>query len=149
MIFEEPKNSGYFSMKDLISFRMEKSHEAFTDAQNIYKTASYNLVVNRLYYAVFYMVSAVLLKYQLSGKTHKGIKTVFQEKFVKKGIIPKKISKIYDELFKMRNDGDYEDFVIYSKEKVEPLFDMVSLILSYLTQLIDQPDPTSLPNNQQ
>ena len=109
-------------MKELISFRMEKSNEAFTDAQNTYKTASYNLVVNRLYYAVFYMVSAVLLKFQISGKTHKGIKTVFQEKFVKTGIISKKTSKIYDELFKMRNDGDYEDFVIYTKKKVDPLF---------------------------
>ena len=141
MIFEEPKNSSYFSMKELISFRMEKSNEAFTDAQNTYKTASYNLVVNRLYYAVFYMVSAVLLKFQISGKTHKGIKTVFQEKFVKTGIISKKTSKIYDELFKMRNDGDYEDFVIYTKKKVDPLFNLVSMVLSELTNLIEQPDP--------
>jgi len=142
MIFEEPKNNSCFSMKDLIRFRVEKSHEAFTDAQNIYKSASYNLVVNRLYYAIFYMVSAVLLKYQISGKSHKGIKTVFHVKFVKTGIIPKKTSKIYDELFKMRNDGDYEDFVIYTKEKVEPLFELVPEILSELAQLIDQPDPS-------
>ena len=49
-------------IKAIIDYRIEKSAQAFKEAKDNATLGNWNLVVNRLYYAVFYMVLAILLK---------------------------------------------------------------------------------------
>ena len=46
----------------------------------------WNMLANRLYYAVFHAVSALLIKNSLYANSHKGLHMLFSEKFVRTGI---------------------------------------------------------------
>ena len=54
----------------------------------MHSTAHYNTAVNRLYYACFYAVNALLLKYGIPAHTHNGTKSMLGLHFVSNGKIP-------------------------------------------------------------
>jgi uncharacterized protein (UPF0332 family) len=84
---------------------------------------SWNACVNRLYYACFYSVTALLLKSGHEAKSHNGIRTVFFREFIKTKKLDKEFGKLYSDLSDWRNKGDYSDFVDFGKEDVMPLLE--------------------------
>lgn len=61
-----------------------------------------NTYVNRLYYASFYAVSALLLLHDKSFAKHSGIRSAFHREFVRSGIVSKELGHLYDRLFDSR-----------------------------------------------
>lgn len=47
---------------------------------------------------------------------HTGIMSLFNHHFIKTGIIEVEIGKFYSEMFGFRQEGDYDDFKVYSQE---------------------------------
>jgi uncharacterized protein (UPF0332 family) len=76
--------------------------------------------VNRLYYACFYAVSALLIRVGLSSSKHAGVRGLFNRQYVKTGKIPKDLARIYNDLFERRQEGDYIDFVTFKESQVLP-----------------------------
>lgn len=64
------------SRKELIKYRIARAVESLSDADFCASGGRYTLAVNRLYYACFYIASALLNSYSLECATHKGIKTM-------------------------------------------------------------------------
>lgn len=71
--------------------------------------------MNRLYYAAYYAVSALLAFNGIEAATHAGIKNMLSLHFIKTGLLSTEIGKIYGQLFDCRQSGDYDDFVYYDK----------------------------------
>lgn len=61
----------------VIEHRLRKSVETFEDAKLLVETKHWTSVINRLYYAAFYAISALLLKENIYSKTHSGLKSKF------------------------------------------------------------------------
>ena len=57
------------NLEDVVKHRLNKSDEALQEAQVLAKMDHYNTTVSRLYYAVFYSVSALLLKDKIYSKS--------------------------------------------------------------------------------
>ena len=104
--------------KDLINYRREKAAEAIEDATILFEKKRLSAAVNRIYYAMFYEVSALLLNNNLSSSKHSGIRSLFNEHFVKKGIIEKEIGKFFSKMFDFRQKGDYADFIRFKESEV-------------------------------
>jgi uncharacterized protein (UPF0332 family) len=66
----------------------------------------WNPCVNRLYYACFYAVSALLLRHGFSSSKHTGVRSLFNRHFVKTGKISKALAQIYNDLFARRQESD-------------------------------------------
>jgi uncharacterized protein (UPF0332 family) len=81
----------------------------------------WNTAVNRLYYASFHAVSALLYCYGFESKTHAGAQTLFGLHFVQTGIVSKDLGRLYSKIFSMRQSADYEDEIEYEKDDVMPL----------------------------
>ena len=79
-----------------------------------------NTCVNRLYYACFYAVSALLLARGLSSARHSGIRALFHQHIVKPGMINVPLGQMYDRLFDNRQKGDYADLVRFALNDVQP-----------------------------
>jgi uncharacterized protein (UPF0332 family) len=107
--------------KDYISYRLQKADESFADAELLAENGRWNSVVNRLYYASFYAVIALLISRGIESTTHNGSRTQFGLNFIKTDIIEKKYGKHFSKLFDLRQKGDYGDLFDYDKETVEPL----------------------------
>lgn len=109
------------NQQDYISYRLQKADESFADAELLAENRRWNSVVNRLYYASFYAVIALLLSRGIKSTTHDGCRTQFGLNFIKTGIIEKRYGKHFSKLFDLRQKGDYGDLFDYDKETVEPL----------------------------
>ena len=96
----------------------------------------WNTSVNRLYYACYYAVSALLYYYDFESKTHSGTKRLFELHFIKTGIIDPQFGDFYAKLFAMRQNADYEDGIEYEKDDVIVLVEPANLLISVVQKVL-------------
>lgn len=111
-----------YSEEDYINYRIERARETILEVQTHIENEFWNTAINRMYYACFYAVSALLYKHKIEVGSHAGIRNKFGEVFVKTGIINREVAKHYTDLFEKRQKGDYNDFFDYDEETVLRLF---------------------------
>lgn len=104
---------------ELSKRRLEIAHERLTTAKAILELGDYKASANRLYYAIFSAMRAVLALDGFDSKKHSGIIARFRQSYIKTGIFDTEMSKIIDDLEVIREDSDYDDFYIILKEDVE------------------------------
>jgi len=106
--------------EELALYRLQKAHETLNDARILAGAGRWNPCVNRLYYACFYAVSALLIQQGLSSSKHAGVRGLFNRHFVKTGKVSKEKARIFNDLFERRQEGDYMDFVSFKESQVRP-----------------------------
>jgi len=121
-----------------IRYRFRRAKESFDDAVIMIENKKWNSAVNRLYYSCFYAVIALLLKSDLSTRTHDGARTKFGNEFIKTGVIDKKYGKLYSKLFDYRQKGDYGDLFDFDGEIVLPLVDKVKEFIEEINKHINK-----------
>ena len=120
----------------IVAYRMDKAEATISEAKQIFQLNYYNLTANRLYYAAYYAATSLLLYNGISSHTHKGAITLFQLNFVKTKILPNEDGALLRKLFGMRQEGDYEDFIDFDKEDVEPLIPIVNDLVERIKAMV-------------
>ncbi len=64
-------------LEDLIQYRRARAKETLEDARLLFVNGSFYSAVNRIYYAIFYETTALLLTQNLSSSKHSGIMSLF------------------------------------------------------------------------
>jgi len=106
----------------LIDYRLAEARESLEEAKVLLREKMSNRsVMNRLYYAMFYAVLALLQDKQISSSKHSGVITVFDREFVKTEIFDKKLSKALHRAFELRQRGDYMENTVISDSDVEEI----------------------------
>ena len=103
---------------ELSKRRIELAHERMNTAGILLDAGDYKSVANRLYYAIFSAMRAVLALDGFDSKKHSGIIARFRQSYIKTGTFSTEMSQIIDDLEVVREDSDYDDFYIISKEDV-------------------------------
>jgi len=118
--------------REYAKYRIKSARKTFEAAKVLSENGFWNSAVNRLYYAVFYAVNALLVLNKIQTKSHSATKSQFSLHFVKTGRFDKKHGRLLSELFDWRQKGDYENMFDYNSDLVEPLFEpaveMIELI---------------------
>jgi len=90
---------------------------------------------------VFLRDDCFVIDKNLSSAKHSGVRSLFHQNFVKTGIIPIKSAQFYDEIFRNRQKGDYEDLVRFNSDEVkhweEKAKEFVEIIEKIITQTLD------------
>lgn len=120
----------------LINYRTERAYETLSEAQYNADGGFYVAAINRMYYACYYAVIALLLKYEISAQTHSGVRSMLGLHFVSKGIVSKEDGKTFNDLFEKRHSGDYDDFVICDQEMVDNLLPKAKHFIDAISQLL-------------
>ena len=123
-------------INDLVLYRMARADEAMEDARILAMAGRWNACVNRLYYACFYAVSALLVRDGLSSSKHAGVRSLFNKEYVRTGKVPKDLARIYNDLFERRQEGDYIDFVSFQESQVLPWIAKADELIRYVADLI-------------
>jgi uncharacterized protein (UPF0332 family) len=132
-------------LKDLIQYRIARAKEALEEAGVLAGSYHWNACVNRLYYACFYAVSALLSTHDLNSSKHSGVRSFFNRHFVKTGIIPKETAEIYNSLFERRQEGDYEVFVMFTETDVKPWLKETESFVNVIINQTEQDSKQVLP----
>lgn len=120
----------------LVFNKVRRSNETWAEAKGIIENKYWYAAANRMYYACYYMVSALLLKNGQSAHTHGGIIGLFGLHFVKTGIVSAEIGKFYSELYELRQTGDYDDWKTLTESDILPLIPKVEQFLGTIERLI-------------
>jgi uncharacterized protein (UPF0332 family) len=126
------------SNKDLALYRLQRAHETLEDARILADAGRWNPCVNRLYYACFYAVSALLVREGLSSSKHTGLRSLFNQRFVKTNKVPKEKARIYNDLFERRQEGDYVDFIDFDESQVLLWFPEAESFVENIALLIEK-----------
>ena len=116
--------------------RMEKSKNTLNEIPVLIQNEFYLNAVNRLYYSSFYAVSALLIKKQIQSKTHNGTKQMFGLHFIKTGIISQKSGEFYTLIFELRQTGDYDDYIVFTKEEVIDLLNNATELIAEIESVL-------------
>jgi len=125
------------SKSDLINYRLQRAYEALEDARILAGASRWNTCVNRLYYACFYAVSALLIQNSLSSSKHTGIRSFFNRHYVKTGKVTKEMAQIYNDLFERRQESDYLDFIHFEESEVRPLISKAEAFIKHIETVIN------------
>lgn len=120
---------------DLSKYRRERANESLEDAKLLYKNKRFFSAVNRIYYSIFYEVSALLLKEGLRSSKHSGVMAFFQKDFIKTGRVSLDMGKFYSRMYEFRHKGDYGEFINFEEEKVREWIDKAGSFIKEIENL--------------
>lgn len=125
-------------MDDLVQYRLSSAKERLESARLLLDAGQYKDSIGRSYYAIFTAVRAVLARDHVDFSKHDGVIAYFKREYIKSAIFDIKYSKILQRAFQIRNNCDYDDFFIVSKEDATEQYknavDMVQAIETYIKQ---------------
>ena len=124
--------------EDLVQYRLRRSFETLEDAQILAKAERWNACVNRLYYACFYAVTALLSQVGLYSSKHSGVRSLFNLHFVKTDIVQKSYATTYNDLFEQRQESDYVDFVSFESSQIRPLIPKAKSFVELIANIVDK-----------
>jgi uncharacterized protein (UPF0332 family) len=127
-----------YSPEEYSAYRLQRALETIIEVETHIENEYWNTAVNRMYYACFYAVGALLIKHDVSPSTHSGVRQLFGQLFVKTGKINRTLAKHYTDLFEKRNKGDYNDFFDYDGDTVKNLLPPTKEFIDSIKKLVEE-----------
>jgi uncharacterized protein (UPF0332 family) len=125
--------------RELVTVALARAKETLSEVVDVLiQNELWNTAVNRLYYACFHAVTALLASNDIYPKSHSGTNQLLGLHFIKTGIISKKTGEHYTDVFFMRQSADYEYEVEYEKvdvlKLIQPTADLIAQIEEILSK---------------
>ena len=124
------------NVRALVSYRLSRAKETLAEIPHLKDMGYLNTAVNRLYYACYYAVVALLIKNHIQASTHAGVKQMLGLHFVSKGLITRESNRSFSLLFERRHSSDYDDFAYATSEKVDELLPKAQAFISEIERLL-------------
>jgi uncharacterized protein (UPF0332 family) len=123
-------------LKELSRLRLDNAKSLLLASEKLIEIDDYKSSANRAYYAIFGAMRAVLATIGEDYKKHSAVISSFRLNFIKSGKLDITLSDIITNLFRVRNEVDYNDFYVISKpeviKQIENAKFFVATIESYL-----------------
>lgn len=124
--------------RSLIALRIQNAKDTLAEIPVHMEHSFWNTAVSRMYYACYYAVAALLLKYGISVKTRASMRQAFSKEFVLTGLVDKEWSRFYSKLYDRRQTIDYDDFIMMDEDMVAELYPQAVLFVDVLERLINE-----------
>ncbi len=102
----------------LAQHRLARARMALREADVLIERGHFEGALNRVYYAAFYAARALLATRNLDSSRHSGAIALFQEHFVRTGVIAQETARALPRAFEKRQTSDYGDYSEPSSEEV-------------------------------
>ena len=96
----------------IIVYRLERADESLQAARLLRENAMLIPAMNRIYYAMFYAVNALLARDAVAFSKHGKVKGYFNREYIKTRVFPVQAGKLYNMVFEYRQKFDYVDLVM-------------------------------------
>ena len=120
----------------LVVLGLEKSDKMLEAANWLIEEERWSLAANRLYYALFHAVKALLTSESHPTGTHRGAGNLFYLYYVKTGIFSLEENKVYARLQQLRDEGDYNCVIDVDKEDVEDFIEPTCALIKKIKKYI-------------
>lgn len=121
---------------DLMNYRIQQAKDTTELAVFLIGSNKLTLAVNRIYYGMYYALSALALKHKFETSKHAQLIGWFNKEFVATNTVDKRYGKILRKAFEDRTKGDYDAFVNFSlavvEDKLEDMKQFIAMIEAIL-----------------
>ena len=117
-----------YKPEDYVNYRLQKAKDTILEVKTLIDNQYWNTAINRLYYACFYAVGALLIKNGVKTASHSGTRRKFGQLFVKPEKISRELAKHYTDSFSLRlhanqwNSGQFKSLVGFLGQKSKNMF---------------------------
>ena len=113
----------------LIEYRLQQAFETIELAKFLAENQKLVIAVNRIYYGMYYSLTALALKHSFETSKHTQLIGWFNKEFIFSKKVDPKFGKILKEGYQNRTKGDYEAFILFSRDEVVSMInEMVDFI---------------------
>lgn len=126
---EKPKyemTNGTGTVNDVIVIYFDKAKKTIGRAESNLNEGDIDTAVNRAYYAVFYMMTAMMLAQGEVFSSHKQLITNFNKAYIRTGLLPKEFGVKISKCQRLRHQGDYEPCPDISNQDAKEQIDFAS-----------------------
>lgn len=121
----------------LISYRMQQAKETIELVKFLIDSDKLFIAVNRIYYGLYYSVTALAIKNQFNTSKHIQLIGWFNKEYISSGIADKRFGKILRIAYLNRTKGDYDAFVSFEKEEVIQMYYEMSDFIEEIEKLLE------------
>ena len=122
--------------EELVKLRIENAIQTMREAKLMMDNKFWNAAINRMYYACYYAVTALLLKHGIEAHTHSGVRQMLGLHFVKTGKLPVRLGNYFSNLFSKRHSGDYDIFVFFDRDTVETIYPQAEEFIKAIEEML-------------
>ena len=120
----------------IVSMEIEKAKRTFADMEFCANDHKWEAAANRLYYALFHAVSALLVSGGHNVKSHRGTLSQFGQHYVRTGIFSREDGSLLSDLVIMRENADYNLFFEATAEKIAPYIEPARQLIDKIEKYI-------------
>jgi uncharacterized protein (UPF0332 family) len=115
--------------QSLINYRFEQAKDTIELSRFLIDSNKLVVAVNRIYYGLYYAVTALAIKHRFETSKHLQLIGWFNKEFIATQKLDKKNGKILRIAYQNRIKGDYDAFVQFDIEEVESMhLEMINFI---------------------
>lgn len=118
--------------KVLAIHRFDRAETTLSEAIDELSRKNFILAVNRAYYAVFYAMRAFLAMVNKDSSKHSGVISLFNQHFIKTGVVSKISFESIQSLMDLRHEGDYQDFAEITEEEAKGSVETAKTVINSL-----------------
>ena len=120
----------------IVGLEIEKARKTFSEIEILRQAGLWDNIANRLYYATFHAVSALLINDGHFVGTHQGAVVMLHQHYVKTGILSNEDGAFYSQLQTMREKADYNCTYYASEEDTAPRIALTEAFIEKVIGLI-------------
>ena len=124
------------NQEELIQYRLKQAGDTVKEVRVLVENNLIKIAVNRVYYGMFYMLSALALKYGYQTSKHLQLIGWFNKHFIKTGRIDPKYGKMVNDAFENGSDSDYGVFVEFSRNDITIMVEELESFITTLKNII-------------
>lgn len=121
----------------LVALELKKARDTYDEIGILTAANRWSGAANRLYYAVFHAVSALLIKDGLQVNTHRGSHAAFSLHYIKTGVLSREYGRLYNQLQTMREESDYNCVYDVEPEELMSRIEPAKQMIDDIEQLIN------------
>ena len=122
----------------LVRYEMEKARNTLCEVETLIENNLWNGAANRLYYAVFHAVSALLIHDGHQVSTHQGSHALFGLHYIKSEKLPAEFGRLYSQLQTMREESDYNCIYDVTPEELTEKIDPAKRLIAAIETMISK-----------
>ena len=116
--------------------RLYQARQRLKAAEVLLKAGSYKDSLSRSYYAMYSAARALLATKSLDSQKHSGVISLFNQHFVKEGVVDRRLGRLIAEAKGIREESDYGDYVSFSAEEARDQIQNAKLFIKEVARLL-------------
>lgn len=124
--------------QSLVDYRLKQAIDTIELAHFLVISEKYVIAVNRIYYGMYYALTALALKNGFETSKHGQLIGWFNKEYIVTKRVDPQFGKILRNAYHNRTKGDYDAFIDFSRNEVDLMLIEMTEFIHEIKKLLDQ-----------